>query len=222
MLSSSQHYYLSKTTIAQCTYVCNRKHFFLKNITIYSLWQLYLLSNFNEILIFVLWLSYFFNKATISAISLLPTWISVSLMMIMGIRLISYRETVMEILGLYQNEDGGFANTLDPDNWSRESSPYTTMIAVSILRTCGLTDKEHPIVQGIIRFLDSGVHCSEDGWHFTVPSGLIHHISGSCRILYEKNILTEGPLPTGDINPICLSRALFLKYIFHCSHCISS
>ena len=81
------------------------------------------------------------------------------------------RETVMEILGLYQNEDGGFANTLDPDNWSRESSPYTTMIAVSILRTCGLTDKEHPIVQGIIRFLDSGVHCSEDGWHFTVPSG---------------------------------------------------
>ena len=38
------------------------------------------------------------------------------------------RETVMEILGLYQNEDGGFANTLDPDNWSRESAPAALQI----------------------------------------------------------------------------------------------
>ena len=55
----------------------------------------------------------------------------------------------------------------------------------------------------------------------TAESAIVMDVQ-SGAILYEKNILTEGPLPTGDINPICLSRALFLKYIFHCSHCISS
>lgn len=80
------------------------------------------------------------------------------------------REDVVEKLGFYQNDDGGFGNGVEPDSWNPESSPYHTMIAISILREVGFTDTKHPMVQGIFRFLESGVHSSEDGWHFSIPS----------------------------------------------------
>lgn len=80
------------------------------------------------------------------------------------------RDKVVEMLSFYQNEDGGFGNGVEPDCWSPDSSPYATMIAVGILRNIGLTDRNHPMIQGIFRYLEETHDCSEEGWFFTIPS----------------------------------------------------
>lgn len=80
------------------------------------------------------------------------------------------RETVADLLAFYQNEDGGFGNVLEPDCWNPESSPYTTMIAIGILRGIGFVDAGHPMLQGIFRYLESGAYSDENGWHFGIAS----------------------------------------------------
>lgn len=80
---------------------------------------------------------------------------------------------VGEILAFYQNADGGFGNGVEPDCWNTESSPYATMIAAGALRMIGFVEKEgvnNPIVQGIFRYLESGVQRNEEGWFFCIPS----------------------------------------------------
>ena len=80
------------------------------------------------------------------------------------------KEAVLGALSFYQNEDGGFGNTLEPDSWNPNSTPYTTSYAIIILQSIGFTDAQHPIICGILRFLDSGQYCSENGWQFTIPT----------------------------------------------------
>jgi hypothetical protein len=80
------------------------------------------------------------------------------------------REAVLSALSHYQNDDGGFGNALEPDNWDPNSSPYTTLNAISKLKNIDFTDTNHPIMQGILRFLGSGKHCVENGWLFSISS----------------------------------------------------
>ncbi len=80
------------------------------------------------------------------------------------------REEVLHALSLYQNEDGGFGNALEPDNWNPESTPYTTRYALDMLDEVGLDDGNHPIVRGILRFFESGVHVEGEDWLFAIPS----------------------------------------------------
>lgn len=80
------------------------------------------------------------------------------------------KEEVISALSFYQNDDGGFGHGLEADNWNPNSSPYTTLAAVNILKGINFTDKNHPIINGIFKFLESNVYCSEDGWDFNIPS----------------------------------------------------
>jgi len=80
------------------------------------------------------------------------------------------QEAVLSALSLYQNNDGGFGNALEPDSWNPNSSPYTTLVAIDKLQNINFTDISHPIMQGIFNFLDSGVHRVENGWLFNIPS----------------------------------------------------
>lgn len=83
------------------------------------------------------------------------------------------REAVVDALSYYQNEDGGFGNGIEPDSWNTESSPYSTLWAIGLLRRIGFPETagmSHPIFSGILRYLESGVHSNEDGWFFTIPS----------------------------------------------------
>ena len=50
------------------------------------------------------------------------------------------------------------------------SSPYTTLNAIGKLNSIRHTDPKHPIMQGILRFLESGKHCTANGWFFSIPS----------------------------------------------------
>jgi hypothetical protein len=80
------------------------------------------------------------------------------------------REAVLSALKFYQNEDGGFGHALEADSWNPNSSPVTTLTAMGILDEIGYIDEENPVILGIYKFLESGVHCSENGWFFNIPS----------------------------------------------------
>ncbi len=80
------------------------------------------------------------------------------------------QETVINALSYYQNDDGGFGNTLEPDSWNPNSSPYTTLRAINILRKIEFIEISHPIYQGIIKYLENCEHYSDIGWHFTIST----------------------------------------------------
>ena len=82
------------------------------------------------------------------------------------------KENVLKALAAYQNEDGGFGHGLEADNWNPHSSPITTWNACCILKEIQWEDAGHPMVQGILRYLESGKDFSEinQQWMNTIPS----------------------------------------------------
>jgi len=80
------------------------------------------------------------------------------------------KDSVIKALSFYQNEDGGFGNALEADSWNPASSPYTTLTAINKLKDLNITDKNHSMIQGIFRFIESGEHSTEKGWIFNIPS----------------------------------------------------
>ena len=82
---------------------------------------------------------------------------------------------MLHALSFYQNEDGGFGHALEADNWNPESSPLTTQTATEILYAVD-APADHPIVQGVLRYLDSGkdFDLEHRQWPGTVPSNNDH------------------------------------------------
>lgn len=81
-------------------------------------------------------------------------------------------EAVLKALAFYQNEDGGFGHALEADSFNPNSCPIQTWNAAVILREIGSEDASHPIIKGILRYLDSGADFSEkyNQWLNTVRS----------------------------------------------------
>ena len=65
------------------------------------------------------------------------------------------KEDVASVLKTYQNDDGGFANALEPDCWNINSTPLQTWVATQIIKEINLDDKNHPIIKGILDYLSS-------------------------------------------------------------------
>lgn len=82
------------------------------------------------------------------------------------------REDVLKALAAFQNEDGGFGHALEADSFNPNSCPIQTWNAAVILREIGFKDNTHPIIKGILRYLDSGADFSEkhNQWLNTVKS----------------------------------------------------
>ncbi len=79
-------------------------------------------------------------------------------------------DDVLYALSYYQNDDGGFAYAIEPDNWNTASTPIGTWAASMLLREVEFTDSLHPIIQGILSYLDSGKDFSDGKWFNTVKS----------------------------------------------------
>ena len=79
-------------------------------------------------------------------------------------------EDVLAVMEVYQNEDGGFGSAFEADSWNPNSTPYTTSIAVRLLDELGFCDKNHPIVCGILRYLENTTDFIEGYWPAVVPS----------------------------------------------------
>jgi len=77
---------------------------------------------------------------------------------------------VLDALIIYQNEDGGFGKALEPDNWNPNSTPYTTLYAINILKELNFFDMSHPIYIGIKKYLASEQDSTSDWWRFNIAS----------------------------------------------------
>lgn len=77
---------------------------------------------------------------------------------------------VLEALSAYQNEDGGFGHALEADAWNPHSTPIQTATAVERLLELEFADAGHPLVQGILKYLDSGVDMDGRTWRNVVAS----------------------------------------------------
>ena len=82
------------------------------------------------------------------------------------------QEAVLKALAAYQNEDGGFGHALEADSFNPNSCPIQTWTATVILQEIGMTDPSHPIIQGILRYLDSGADFDTEHrqWLNVVPT----------------------------------------------------
>lgn len=80
-------------------------------------------------------------------------------------------ENVLKALSFYQNDDGGFAHGIEPDFLNPNSSPIGVWAATEIIRELDIKDK-HPIIDGILRYLDSGADFDENQkqWLNTIPT----------------------------------------------------
>ncbi len=72
----------------------------------------------------------------------------------------------LSVLSSYQNEDGGFGHNLECNNWNPNSSPYTVCIALDYLDAAAARESaiKSKIIEGILRYLDSGAFSLEEGW----------------------------------------------------------
>lgn len=82
------------------------------------------------------------------------------------------RENVLHALSFYQNPDGGFGHGIEPDFLNPDSTPIAVWAASEIISEVGLTDKSHPMITGILRYLESGADFDyeQNQWRNTVPS----------------------------------------------------
>ncbi|MCI6817732.1 MAG: hypothetical protein MR872_04650, partial [Clostridium sp.] len=84
------------------------------------------------------------------------------------------REDVLSCLEAYQNSDGGFGHALDPDCWNPNSSPTQTWAASEIIREVNLGDAAHPIIRGMLAYLESTAAFDGHIWANTIPSNDEH------------------------------------------------
>lgn len=80
------------------------------------------------------------------------------------------KEEVLAALSLYQNGSGGFARALEADSWNPNAAPIQTWAATEILSEIDFFDCRHPVVRGILRYLESGEHFDGHLWQKTVES----------------------------------------------------
>lgn len=76
---------------------------------------------------------------------------------------------VVDELQYYQNTDGGFAHALEADCWNPASAPSQMFYAIHILHELDYKDKTHPVIQGMLRYLESGKDM-EDGFWISILS----------------------------------------------------
>ena len=83
-------------------------------------------------------------------------------------------EDFLSVISAYQNEDGGFGHNIEANLWNPNSSPEITSYTLNQIKRagCDFTDKNHPIVNGVLKYLASGEYLTESGWLCGLPSNL--------------------------------------------------
>lgn len=79
-------------------------------------------------------------------------------------------ENVLSALSRFQNSDGGFGNSLEPDFRLKDSSPMATSVAFQVFHKLNL-DKDEPIVKSSINYLLETLDKKRSFW-FQVPKSV--------------------------------------------------
>lgn len=108
-------------------------------------------------------------------------------------------DEVLYALSFYQNDDGGFAYAIEPDNWNESSTPIGTWAATMILREIGFSNTSHSIISGILKYLDSGKDFADGKWFNTVPGNndYPHAVWWKCE---EAGLPADNPTVMRDLH----------------------
>ena len=81
-------------------------------------------------------------------------------------------DDIITALAAYQNPDGGFGHGLEADNFNPLSLPMGVWKATEYIREAGGLEPSHPIIRGILRYLESGdgFSAEHNQWANVVPS----------------------------------------------------
>ena len=110
------------------------------------------------------------------------------------------RSAVLNALAAYHNPDGGFGHGIEADYLNPDSTPMGVWAATEILHEIGIQDAYHPIVDGILRYLESGADfdAAHGQWLNTVPSNNDHphaiwwHFGGESQFEYNPTAALAG------------------------------
>lgn len=80
------------------------------------------------------------------------------------------KQNVMNVLSYYQNEDGGCGHAIEADCWNPNSTPLHTGGASDIIREIDFTERNHPLIQGLLKWYTSGAYFNGHHWSITVES----------------------------------------------------
>lgn len=116
-------------------------------------------------------------------------------------------EEVLHTLSFYQNEDGGFGHAMESDFWNPNSTPIATQRATVWLMELKELEAGHPIVQGILRYLNSGADFdSTNGqWMNEVPTN--NDYPHAIWWEYDGKEKPFGPNPTAPLAGFILKYA---------------
>ena len=115
-------------------------------------------------------------------------------------------EGVITALAAYQNPDGGFAHGLEADNFNPLSMPMGVWKAAEYIREVGGLPASHPIIKGILRYLESGdgFDQAHDQWMNTVPS----NNDAPCAVWWKY----PDTGSTFEYNPTAALAGFILRY----------
>ena len=80
------------------------------------------------------------------------------------------KESVLNALSYYQNEDGGFGHAVEADCWNPNSIPLHCNTASEIIREIEWEDNDHPVIQGLLKWYASEACFNGRNWLITVES----------------------------------------------------
>ncbi len=113
-------------------------------------------------------------------------------------------DEVISVLSSYQKSDGGFAYALEPDNWNENSTPIATWMATTVLNEINFCNASHPVIKGILKYLESGKDFSDGKWFNVVPTNncFPHAVWWNC----------DGDKGMPDDNPTVSLAGFALKF----------
>lgn len=79
-------------------------------------------------------------------------------------------ELVLSELEKYQNEDGGFGHSLEPDFRLPHSSPMATSVGLQILKDLDKLPQAQSMLKAAIRYLEASFQPVRNGWQPTPPT----------------------------------------------------
>ncbi|MCM1570043.1 MAG: hypothetical protein NC081_11445 [Roseburia sp.] len=80
------------------------------------------------------------------------------------------KEAVLRALSYYQNEDGGCGHAIEADCWNPNSNPSHSNAAAEIIREMDYEDSNHPVIQGLLSYFQSGKDFNGKSWAVAVES----------------------------------------------------
>jgi hypothetical protein len=101
------------------------------------------------------------------------------------------QEELLDALGRYQNEDGGFGHALEPDITAPASNPFATEWALLACHHAGVP-REHPLLARTVQYLEASQF--EDGsWRFS-PEVYQHEMAPWFQGWEWPNLNPAGPI----------------------------